>query len=168
MRPGRGLVKILALPLFCMLVMLVVVISLNWKYLSSDMISGTNGNSFYRDDRIKPILSSVMSSLQSIPTSSPSFFLRKDGKDNSVLTAVQSPVNVKNSVELGKLPESMSVLNSQHSVGLAGSMDSVRGVYSVTGVSGVNSAGGAGSAGGAATSSSANCRSPGICIPSWF
>ena len=157
MRPGRGLVKILALPLFCMLVMLVVVISLNWKYLSSDMISGTNGNSFYRDDRIKPILSSVMSSLQSIPTSSPSFFLRKDGKDNSVLTAVQSPVNVKNSVELGKLPESMSLLNSQHSVGLAGSMDSVRGVYSVTGVSGVNSAGGAGGAGSAGGAESVNC-----------
>lgn len=145
-RSGRGLIKILALPLFCMLVMLVVVFSLNWKYLSSDMMSGTSGNSFYRDDRLKPLLSSVMSTLQSIPTSSPSFFLRKDGKDNSVLTSVQSPVNVLKSVELGKLPESMSVFNSQHSVGLPGSMDSVRGVNSLMGASGVNGEGSEGDA----------------------
>ena len=109
-------------------------------------MSGTSGNSFYRDDRLKPLLSSVMSTLQSIPTSSPSFFLRKDGKDNSVLTSVQSPVNVLKSVELGKLPESMSVFNSQHSVGLSGSMDSVRGVNSVMGASGVNGEGSEGDA----------------------
>lgn len=145
-RSGRGLIKILALPLFCMLVMFVVVFSLNWKYLSSDMMSGTSGNSFYRDDRLKPLLSSVMSTLQSIPTSSPSFFLRKDGKDNSVLTSVQSPVNVLKSVELGKLPESMSVFNNQHSVGLPGSMDSVRGVNSLMGASGVNGEGSEGNA----------------------
>ena len=145
-RSGRGLIKILALPLFCMLVMFVVVFSLNWKYLSSDMMSGTSGNSFYRDDRLKPLLSSVMSTLQSIPTSSPSFFLRKDGKDNSVLTSVQSPVNVLKSVELGKLPESMSVFNSQHSVGLPGSMDSVRGVNSLMGASGANGEGSEGDA----------------------
>lgn len=150
-RSGRGLIKILALPLFCMLVMFVVVFSLNWKYLSSDMMSGTSGNSFYRDDRLKPLLSSVMSTLQSIPTSSPSFFLRKDGKDNSVLTSVQSPVNVLKSVELEKLPESMSLFNSPHSVGLAGSMDSVRGVNSVIGASGVNGEGSEGDA------DSANC-----------
>ena len=126
--------------------MFVVVFSLNWKYLSSDMMSGTSGNSFYRDDRLKPLLSSVMSTLQSIPTSSPSFFLRKDGKDNSVLTSVQSPVNVLKSVELGKLPESMSVFNNQHSVGLPGSMDSVRGVNSLMGASGVNGEGSEGNA----------------------
>lgn len=139
-QPRRRLVKIIALPLFCMLAMLVVVISLNWKYLSSDFMSGMERNSFYRDDKLKPILSSVVSTFQSIPTSAPSFFLRTDKSDNAMVNAVKSQANVLQSMELGKLQKPVNVLDSQSSVGLPGSMNSVSGVNSVINVNSANNA----------------------------
>ena len=50
MHPKRGLTQVIALMIGCLLVMLIVFISVNWTYMSTDAISGTRNNVFYQDE----------------------------------------------------------------------------------------------------------------------
>ena len=74
MHPKRGLTQVIALMIGCLLIMLIVFISVNWAYMSTDAISGTKNNVFYQDEvRNVPVFPtmSVLNPFSSV--ASPSF-----------------------------------------------------------------------------------------------